>query len=360
MVDFPAGGGTLSMNEANKNTDSNTTAFRPVRQLTTLLQTKDVDNSFFTVDGALNLFDNSFNTEADVNDARKLGNVNENFAIQRKGSILSVERMKLTGDGDTVFYFMNKMQRENYQLQFKMEGMQLPASTEAFLEDIYLKKKTPVALQGVTEIGFAITADAGSSATDRFRLVFRKSERYTSVHAIADGNNVAVNWNVSDELNIEKYEIERSADGTHFSTVDTKISNGESHVPVSYSGLDEGLAPGEYYYRIKSISSNGAVVYSNVVQVRVIKGSPGLFVFPNPVTNSTIQLQLNKAAAGVYATTLFGNNGQVINNEIINHAGGTATTIITPKQRLVNGTYQLKITRPDGSTEVIKIVVVNE
>ncbi len=360
MVDFPAGGGTLSMNEANKNTDSNTTAFRPVRQLTTLLQTKDIDSSFFTVDGALSLFENSFNTEADLNDARKLGNVNENFGLQRKGSILSVERMKLTGDSDTVFYFMNKMQRKNYQLQLNMENMQLPGSTAAFLEDIYLKKKMPVRLQGITEIGFAVTADAGSNATDRFRLVFRKSVKYTSVKAVADGDNVTVNWVVSDQWNIEKYEIERSGDGRHFSIAATKIVNGDSDVPVSCSGFDEGLATGEYCYRIKSISKDGAVAYSDVVKVRVIKGSQELFVFPNPVTHGIIQLQLNKAAAGVYATTLYSNNGQAINNEMISHAGGTATKIITAKQRLVNGTYQLKITRPDGSAEVIKVVVGNE
>ena len=96
------------------------------------------------------------------------------------------------------------------------------------------------------------------------------------------------------------------------------------------------------------------------MKVKVVKGSPELYVFPNPVTNSTIQLQLNKAIAGVYATSLYGNNGQVINSEIINHAGGTATKMIQPKQRLTNGAYQLKVTDPAGIATVIKVIVANE
>ncbi len=91
-----------------------------------------------------------------------------------------------------------------------------------------------------------------------------------------------------------------------------------------------------------------------------MKASPALYVFPNPATNGVIQLQLNKAEAGIYSTSLYGSNGQVMNTEIISHAGGTATKTIQPKQYLTGGTYQLKVTGPDGKVTVIKVMVVNE
>jgi hypothetical protein len=116
-------------------------------------------------------------------------------------------------------------------------------------------------------------------------------------------------------------------------------------------------APGEYYYRIKSTSHNGIVTYSDVVKVKVMKASPELYVFPNPVTNNIIQLQLNKAVAGVYTTALYSNSGQLINTEIISHTGGTATKTIQPKQRLTAGTYQLMVAAPDGRMSMIKVVV---
>lgn len=361
MVDFPAGGGTLSMNETNKNTDSTTTAFRPAtQQLMTVLQTIDADNSFYVADGALSLFDNSFNNDADVNDARKLSNINENISLERNGRYFSIERKKLPGEADTIFYYLNRMQRKNYQLKFVMDKIDVPQSTAAFLEDTFLKKKIPVSLSGTTVADFAITAEAASAANERFRLVFRRSVTYTNINAMLQNSDVAITWTVSDELDIDHYEIERSATGTHFTMIATRLSNGESDVPVNYNGADAAPAPGEYYYRIKSVSKMGAVTYSDAVKVKVVKASPALYVFPNPVTNGAIQLQLNNAAAGIYSTTLYGNNGQVINNELIVHAGGTATKTIQPKQYLINGSYQLKVTSPGNKVTVIKMVIANE
>ena len=359
MVDFGSGG-TLSMNEANKNTDSNTTAFRPVghHQMMTVLQAKDGDNSMYVADASLSLFDNSFNNDVDVNDARKLSNIKENISLKRNDRYLSIERKKLKGEADTIFYSMSRLQRKDYQLQFVMDNLELPQSITAFLEDTYLKKKTAVSLHDTGYVSFNVTADSGSAAAERFRLVFRRSVRYTSINAVVLNSDVVVNWTVNDELNIDHYEIERSGNGTNFSTIATMLSNGESEVPVNYNALDAEPAPGEYYYRIKSVSKNGVVTYSDAVKVKVVKGSPALYVFPNPVTNGTIQLQLNKAAAGTYSTRLYGSNGQLVTSEIIYHeGGGTATKTIKPAAVLNSGTYQLEITSPDNKVTVIKIIV---
>ena len=45
--------------------------------------------------------------------------------------------------------------------------------TEAWLEDTYTLTRTAVSLSKTTTVTFAIKAEAGSKATDRFRLVFR-------------------------------------------------------------------------------------------------------------------------------------------------------------------------------------------
>lgn len=357
MVDFPAGGGTLSMNEANKNTDSNTTAFRPVRQLMTVLQTKDADNSMYVADGALSLFGDNFNNDFDVDDARKLSNINENICLRRANGYLSIERKKLNAAADTIFYFTSKLQRKNYQLKFVMNDIDAPAATTAFLEDLYLKTKTPVSMSGTTEIEFAVTNDAGSAAAERFRLVFRPAVRYTNINADMLNSDVAVNWSVSDEWNIEKYEIERSESGANFTSIVTKAALGNSDVPVTYSGVDVSPAPGVYYYRIKTTSRNGVVAYSDVVKIKVVKATAGLYVFPNPVVSNTIQLQFNKAAEGTYSVVLYGHNGQVIKNTRIVHAGGTATKIVEPGQELASGTYELLVTSPGGEQQTIKVLV---
>lgn len=82
-----------------------------------------------------------------------------------------------------------------------------------------------------------------------------------------------------------------------------------------------------------------------------------MYVFPNPVTNNNIQLQLNSAAPGKYSARLFNSIGQLVNTEILPHAGGTATKVIAPVSQLNNGNYQLEITSPDKKITVIKVFV---
>ncbi|MBL0359335.1 MAG: hypothetical protein IPP72_21835 [Chitinophagaceae bacterium] len=358
MVDFPSGGGTLTFNETDKNAANTTLAFRQAsNQLMTVLNTVNADGTSFVSDGALSLFDNAFNNEADINDARKLGNFTENFGLQRTGQILSIERKKLAGDADTIFYYTGRMQRKNYQLQFIMDKIGAPSSTTAFLEDLYLKTKTPVNMQDTTWVDFSINADAASAATDRFRLVFRRSVQYTGINAFVLKGDIAVDWKVADEFNVKEYTIERSTDGITFSAAGTVLSAGNSSNPVSYRWLDAGPQPGHYFYRIKSVSKNGVITYSDVAKVTIVKYSPDLYVFPNPVTSNTILLQMNDQPAGQYQARLLNGTGQLLLNTKIQHGGGLNTHLIHFENLLAKGIYNLEVTGPDKKIAIIKVVV---
>jgi hypothetical protein len=359
MVDFPAGGGTLNFAETDKNTNNTTNAFRPsplTNQLMTVLRTVNPDRSTYVSDGVLSLFNNGFTNAVDVDDAAKLSNFTENFGLAREGKILSVERRKTITEVDTIFYSIAKMQRKNYQFRFIMDNVEAPASTAAFLEDLYLKKKTPVSMQDTTDVDFSISINE-EAAPDRFRLVFRRSVVYTDVNAFVLKADIAVNWKVADELNLKNYVIERSADGNIFTAAGTVQAGGNSEIPVSYRWIDAAPQPGNYYYRIKSISNNGAVVYSDVVKVTIVKATPGLYVFPNPVTGNSIQLQMNDKPAGLYSIRLTNSLGQLLMNRVIIHAGGTATQKLIPGQALLSGAYNLEVTAPDKIRTVIKVIV---
>jgi hypothetical protein len=360
MVDFPVGGGTLTFAETDKNAANTTAAFRPAaNQLMTVLNTVNADQTTYVSDAALSLFGSNFNNAADVNDAIKLSNFTENFSLARDGRTLSVERRKTICSGDTIFYNIAKMQRKHYQLEFIMDQLHAPSSVAAFLEDTYLKKKTPVNMQDTTRIDFNIAVNE-EAAADRFRLIFRQSTVYSNLKAFVLNSDIAISFSVSDELNIDSYQIERSADGSIFNGIGTQKAGVDNDHAVSYSWLDLKPAPGEYYYRIKSVSKNGVVTYSDVVKVTIVKASPVMYVFPNPVTGNNIQLQLNSAAPGVYGLNLFGANGQLMLSQSITHAGGTVTKSILPGTELTSGTYQLQVTNPGGKTTVIKVVVTKD
>ena len=361
IVDFPAGGGTLTFNETDKNAANITLAFRPAKkQLMTVLTTVNADNFTYVSDGVLSLFDETYRNEADVNDVNKPMNFAENFAVKRDSRVLSVERRQLVAEVDTIFYNMSKMQAKKYRLQFIMDDLGAPATTAAFLEDLYLKKKTPVNMQDTSYVDFALTTNE-TAAPDRFRLIFRKSVTYSSIAAAIRNSDVLVSWKLADELNINHYEIERSQSNSNFRKIGTVASNGNSDVAVNYSFNDEGPAPGIYFYRVKSISNNGIISYSESVKVKLMKSRNEMYVFPNPVIDGNIQLQMPAASvSGVYNTRLFNANGQLVFKGIVNHTGGVATLTVKPAQDLMNGNYQMEVTGPDRSIKMIPVFVSNQ
>jgi len=69
-------------------------------------------------------------------------------------------------------------------------------------------------------------------------------------------------WNVSNEENIDKYEIEKSDDGILFKTIGEINSNNLSRSQYNFTDPDN---TGEHYYRIKVIDRKGIYKYSKVV-----------------------------------------------------------------------------------------------
>lgn len=362
LVDFPSGGGTLTIDETDKSTANTTNAFRPaapVYQLMTILRTVNADGSDFVSDAALNLFDNGFNNEADNNDVRKLSNVNENIALQRNGSILTIERTQLPHAGDTIFYFMNRMQQKKYRFEFVPAYVRaLPGKTVAYLEDVYLKKKTRVSMTGKTIIDFLVTADSGSFAANRFRLVFTNTafQPATILFVHEEKDKALIKWAVNEPGNGVQYAIERSEDSLGFKAVTGDIATGNEDTNREYYHADGELHPGEYYYRIKCVNTDGEVAYSEPVKLKA--GHDRSFsVFPNPVVNNSIRLQLQNVAAGNYKVQVRSNNGALLFTAQLNHTGGSATKTFQPSTVLAAGLYELTVTEQKGKVHVVPLVI---
>ena len=352
MVDFGAGG-TLTFNESDKNAANTTTAFRPVGQLQAGLYSYDSDGSSFVADGALSLFNKLYSNDVDREDALKPSNFSENFGIKTGAAVLSVERRKPVSEHDTIFYKIANMKQRNYRFELVMNDVPTPPGTGAFLEDSYLHNSTPVSLNGNTAVDFSITADAASAGKERFRLVFKPTVVFGHVSALLVKNDVNINWQLLTQINMDRYEIERSTDGNSFTTIG-QVAYSEQVQAFDY--LDRSPAAGVYFYRIKAVSKHAVTKYSETVKVIVVKDGSGLYVYPNPVEGNIIQLQFAKPA-GSYQSRLLTSNGQVILNRTINHAGGVSTYSINIQKQIAPGIYNLEVTDMDGRTVLIKVFI---
>ncbi len=93
-------------------------------------------------------------------------------------------------------------------------------------------------------------------------------------------------WTTKTEINNAYFIIERSADGTTFTSLSDKISskasNGNSTVSLDYVYTDATPLKGINYYRLLQVDKDGSKKYSQVARVSFDEIT-GMRMYPNPV-----------------------------------------------------------------------------
>ncbi|MFM7710159.1 MAG: beta strand repeat-containing protein [Ferruginibacter sp.] len=306
-------------------------------------------------DGVMNRFDDGFVSGVDQDDAEKLGNFNENLGIVRDGKTLAIESRPMPTATDTIQYRLGQVRMTNYRFVLQTQGM-AQCGTQAYLEDLFTQTSTPIEMNGETNYDFSISNNPGSYATGRFRLVFRPLApvpvTYTDVKAEKDEKRVRVTWTVENEVNIARYQIEKSTDGTSFTTMSQQAATSSR----AYLGYDEQPVKGNNYYRIKAIGSDGSVIVSRIVRI-VYKGTPLITIQPNPVpADGIMQVYMTDMQSGRYKAVLIDATGRQVYRTVINHQGLNQLYRLAPAQKMAQGVYQLILTGPDGQKTTVKVL----
>jgi hypothetical protein len=359
---------------ATENHDIHTKSFRinaynvkaarplsPIVKLTTNLYVVTGDTTSLA-DGNAEVFSSTYSDLVDGNDALKLSNTGENFGILRDGKVLIIEARQPVTSTDTIFYDMWNMKQQQYQLELVPENMNI-SGLSAYLEDSYLGTSTALSLASTNEILFTVNSDAGSSASNRFKVVFANTSNplpvtFTNISVNPQpGSEVQVNWKVASENNIAQYNVERSTDGLTFSeaaTITPKSNNGQA---VSYNWIDANPVAGTDYYRVKSVTKSGDVAYTGIVKETVGNLVPAISVYPNPVVGGHINLSLINAPAGKYTITLLNVSGQLVYAISIGHTTGNSVEPLQLPGGLPAGLYKLEATSAGIQTYTTDIII---
>ena len=243
---------------------------------------------------------------------------------------------------------------------FEFIASNLNPGLVGFLEDNYLHTRTLLNLTGSTVANFTIANIAGSYAPDRFRIVFAPVDvlpvTFASVKAYRQDKNINVEWKVENEMNMKQYEVEKSINGTQFTAVAVRAASINGGRSAIYVITDEKAVEGYNYYRIKSVDINGRTAFTNVVKVLVGSIKQDITIYPNPITDGMIHLQLINQPGGKYGIRLVNKAGQVILSKQIIHSEGNSTEIIKWDYNLAHGMYGLEVTKPDGSIKNINVM----
>ncbi len=282
-------------------------------------------------------------------------NFAENIAIKTNATLAIEKRMPVQVN-DTIFLTLSQMKQKTYKLQVIQGAKCIPPNIDAFLEDTCLQRFTALLKNDTTLYPFSVTADSGTYAPGRFRIVYRQSKLFFSINTVLQPQNqVAVLWEMPDGSGFVGYQVEKSMDGKNFTTASPTQTIVNSTKQSKW--LDEVPYPNENYYRVKCFGEDGAVTYSNAAKA-VIESKAGLFVYPNPIAGNVIMLQLNDQPADDYIAALINNNGQVIFTEKWNHSGKPTKKFFRIAAAMPKGLYRLEITGLSGmKTTGINVMV---
>ena len=129
-------------------------------------------------------------------------------------------------------------------------------------------------------------------------------------NCLPDQNGVAMQWATSMQENFDKFIIQRSTDGIHFDSIGFVKGEGYNiyNVESKYTFVDEYPVMGVSYYRLKAVDLDYSVEYFKVVSI-TYTGKKKIWIEPNPMHGTSIQLKTNFVPEAVDRILIYNNLG---------------------------------------------------
>lgn len=210
-----------------------------------------------------------------------------------------------------------------------------------------------------------IVINNGSSCALTETLIFDECIQqlpvdFVSFDAVKNKSVVDLNWKVANEINVEKYIVQRSTNSVDFENVVTVKATEKSNEVKTYTSTDFKPAAGINYYRIKQVDFDGTFGYSVVRMVEFDQANTNAKLYPIPAQSSiTLEIDapsdgnieywtLNSAAqmngAKLYQTITKGNNKITV--DIAHYADGLY--VLAYKLNNDDQVYYLKFSKNMG------------
>lgn len=162
-------------------------------------------------------------------------------------------------------------------------------------------------------------------------------------------NNVLLNWQVSNEVNFDKYVVERGNNIASFLSIGTVNATNKAE----YNCTDSNPLFGTNYYRLKLINKDGSFSYSSIIQLDVTNKSV-MQLFPNPVKD-LLQVRINKVFNDDASLRLLNYAGQIV--KTVNAGNVNQVNIAVSLADLAAGMYTVQLLNNGqqvGSQKIMK------
>jgi len=249
-----------------------------------------------------------------------------------------------------------------------MNGLDQGSETNAnmFQFSIPTASLTSTQLAALTTVGARVTATStvANSGTSEFSGVAPVSNgplpvTLTSFTAQAAGQDTKLVWATAQEVNNDRFVVERSFDGQTFTAISEVKGQGTKTTATTYSAIDAQAAAKAQgrvvYYRLRQVDTDGTESLSSVQTVSFpASAHTAVEVYPNPATSSVdARLDLSGAAQGTYQVTITDMTGRTVRT--LSRQGGTNDLLEVTS--LPTGSYLVQV---QGNSQVFTKRLIKE
>lgn len=163
-------------------------------------------------------------------------------------------------------------------------------------------------------------------------------------------NSITLKWDVSEEINVREYQVERSENGSSFSSVGSVPVKGKS----IYAFTDYTVSSKTIFYRVKSIDIDGRFKYSGILKIFGSSSNSyadGLMIYPTP-SHDDITISHKKLTRDA-KMVIISLDGKVLRT-IIPTPGSSHT--LTNISGMAPGMYFLQLEDGIGNVQTVKLL----
>lgn len=174
---------------------------------------------------------------------------------------------------------------------------------------------------------------------------------YTSFYATRNNNNVVLTWSTAEEINNKNYEVQRSFDGSTWSTIAVIMGAGTTNLTQMYSFTDKNMTNAVAYYRIRQVDADGTSNYSAIKTIRLNAATPVTKIY---AANKTINIEFNQEIKNPVTIRLINLNGQIIAQQNVAQA---AYRVTMNGNNFQSGIYVVQVTDGQSVKESAKVLL---
>jgi hypothetical protein len=131
-----------------------------------------------------------------------------------------------------------------------------------------------------------------------------------------ENNATVLDWETTNEINTDKFVVERSIDGRSFNNIGSVTAHGNTASKTAYSFIDVNAVSQPspiLYYRLKMMDRDGKFTYSNTINILLENITGRLTLAPNPASHE-VKATITVLTEGRAKWQLIDNSGRVVLN----------------------------------------------